>query len=171
MDYLKGIICNYKNKGIVVDTNLLILLIVGKFNIAYIEKCSRVKDKQYTINDYRFVNNLLSLFVKIYVTPQVLAEFSNLSFGDIKDRAFLKYFEFVLEIIKGVSEEYISKDIILDIPIFRKFGFADASIFELASKEQLPVITDDMPLHHYLITSGISSINMDHIRATSWLEK
>ena len=170
MDYIKGIIFDYKSKGIIVDTNLLILFVVGGYDISYIEKCNRIKNKRYTIEDYRFVNNLLASFAKIYVTPQVLAEFSNLSFNDIKGQAFLKYFEYVLKIIRESSEGYISKDIILNISMFKKFGFTDASIFKLASKEKLPVITDDLPLHHYLINCGIRSINMDSIRAASWLK-
>ena len=171
MDYIRGIIIEYKSKGIIIDTNLLILFIVGKYDILYIEKCNRVKDKKYTVDDYKFINNLLSLFYKIYVTPHVLAELSNLSFKDIKDQAFLEYFEYVLKIIKATLEVHISKDIILDIPMFKKFGFADTSIFELATKENLPVITDDLKLHHYLIGFGIRSINMDSIRATLWLNK
>jgi rRNA-processing protein FCF1 len=169
MDYIRGVVVEFKSKGIIIDTNLLVLFIAGGYDIAYIEKCSRTKNKGYTRDDYIFINNFLGIFDKIYVTPHILAEFSNISFNNINNKEFLKYFEIVVKIIKGMSEEYISKDVVLKIPMFKKFGFADTSIYELAKKNNLPVITDEFDLHHYLITKGMTSINMDHIRVTKWL--
>lgn len=167
MDYLKAIIIDYASKGIIVDTNLLILFIVGFYDIAYIEKFKRVKNKGYTKEDFDALRKLLSYFKCLYVTPQILSEVSNLSFGNVLGNAFNEYFAEVVKIISEAKEKHISKDIILKMPVLYKFGFTDSSIFKLAKNEDLPVITDDSKLNGMLNKEGIRSINMDTIRACS----
>ncbi|KKQ46175.1 MAG: hypothetical protein US63_C0005G0017 [Candidatus Moranbacteria bacterium GW2011_GWC2_37_8] len=164
MDYLKAVIIDYKEKGIIIDTNLLVLYIVGFYDAEYIEKFQRVKNKGYTKEDFEALLKLVSPFNKIFITPQILAEVSNLTFNDIKDNRFLEYFNEVLRIIGDIEEHHISKNMLLKMPMLSKFGFTDSSIMELAQKEDLPVITDDFPLYSLLINSGISAINMTHIR-------
>jgi hypothetical protein len=167
MDILKGILYEYTSKGIIVDTNLIILYIVGFYDITYIEKFGRVKNKGYTKEDFLALKKLLESFRSLFLTPQILAEISNLSFNDVSDKRFVAYFDEMLRVITNVNEKYIPKNILVKIPSLIKFGFTDLSIFELAKKENLPVVTDDFKLHGFLSFHGIRSINMDQIRAYS----
>ena len=169
MDYIAGVIIKHGVKGIIIDTNLLILLIVGVYDIGYIEKISRVKNKGYTSEDFKALSNLVACFKTIYITPQILAELSNLSFKEGKkidcyDEEFEAYVMNVVEIINNSKEDFTTKEDLIKFPYFRKFGFTDMSILSLAQKESLPVITDDLRLHNLFINLGIESLNMDTIR-------
>jgi rRNA-processing protein FCF1 len=169
MDYIAGVVQKYKTKGIIVDTNLLILYIVGFYNIDYIERFARVKNKKYSKEDFGALARLISLFKVIFVTPQILAELSNLSFKneknrDFEDDNFNGYLVEVIRIITGAKENFSPKEKLMDIAQFCKFGFTDISILDLAQQERLPVITDDLRLHHLLINLGVDSLNMNTIR-------
>ena len=165
MNYLAATIQKYRSKGIIVDTNLLILYFVGGFDISYIEKFQRVKNKGYTKEDYEALVRLLSCFDRLLVTPHIIAEVSNLSFKDETSSGFVGYFKSVMDLLLKADEQYIHKDILLRMPHCAKFGFTDMSIVEFAQQEDLPVITDDFKLHGLLTNAGVASINMDVIRA------
>lgn len=163
MDYLKGVITKYGNRGVILDTNLLILLIIGSYDVDRIEKFGRTKDRGYTKQDFIFLVNFLKEFNAIYLTPQVLAELSNLTFNKILENDFPVYLRSVIKSIKDKREHYVPKDILLNANCF-KFGFTDSSIFELAKKEKLLVLTDDHPLSGFLSKNGMDCININHIK-------
>lgn len=164
MDYVQIIISRYGKKGAIIDTNLLILYIVGLYNVDYIEGFKRIKDKGYTKEDFEALVRLLMLFKKVFLTSHVLAEFSNLTFNHKRfDKDFDEYLSSVIIALKNIVEEHVKKNEILTSSFF-KFGFTDVSIMELAIKSGLPVITDDLPFYNLLSSRGISSINMNNIR-------
>lgn len=66
-DYLKRIIQVYSLKGLLIDTNLLLLYIIGSFNIELIGRFKRTA--QFTTDDFDIVSDFLSLFVKKITTP------------------------------------------------------------------------------------------------------
>ncbi len=172
MDYIAIILQKYKSKGIIVDTNILILYVAGFYDLCYLEKISRVNNKQYSKDDFEAIAKLLSKFQVIYITPQILSELSNLSFKDEKNRDkkddnFSQYLLEVVRIITSTEEYFSPKNDLMQIDHFPKFGFTDMSILDLAIKKELPVITDDLGLYHLLINSSIDCLNMNTIRMYS----
>lgn len=163
MDYLEGVIVKYSNKGIILDTNLLILFVVGNFNLNLIETFGRTKSRGYLKEDFIFLINLLRKFKHIYLTPHILTELSNMTFEKINKKNFTEYLSSVVNSIKDKKEYYISKDILATTACL-KFGFADSSIFELAKKENLPVLTDDYKLSGFLAKNKIDCININHLK-------
>ena len=65
----------YATKGVLVDTNILLLYFVGTVNRDRIERFKRTKT--FTTNDYDVLVRLLSIFQKIVTTPNILTEVSN----------------------------------------------------------------------------------------------
>ena len=63
--------------GLLVDTNLLVLLVVGSVNRDRIETFKRTS--KYTKADYDLLTRVLGAFQKIYTVAHVLAEVSNLT--------------------------------------------------------------------------------------------
>lgn len=166
MSYVDSMISKYSNKGILVDTNLLLLLITGLFDKNYIQQFKRT-DK-YSIEDFEVVSEIILKFSSIIITPHILAELSNLS-SQMKnlEKSFIQ----VIEIIKNSQEVYIQKDDLLSHDKFiLKFGFTDISILEGALKYKLLVFTDDANLNSILQHKGVDTINLNYIRTVKWLQ-
>ena len=155
----------YSSKGVVVDTDLLILYIIGSCSPDYISKFNRTY--QYTIEDFQIINNLLQLFKSIIITPQILSELSNLTFKKVSK--FNKYFATVVNLLRDANERYIHKDDMLLISCLPKVGFTDLSIIEAAKNNKLLVLTDDFRLTNFLVDAKCDFINLNHIRTELWL--
>lgn len=91
-------------KTIVLDTNLLILLVVGETSLPYISKHKRLK--AFTISDYYLLISLLIQAASIRVTPNTLTETSNL-LKHIDEPARTRIFRKFVEIVKKLNETYI----------------------------------------------------------------
>jgi hypothetical protein len=62
---------------VVIDTNLMVLLIVGSASKEYISRHKRLGG--YTVDDFEMLGVLLSGFSEIVLLPHILAEVSNIS--------------------------------------------------------------------------------------------
>ncbi|XOB46488.1 MAG: hypothetical protein ACKKMV_03490 [Candidatus Nealsonbacteria bacterium] len=167
--YIQFLIRKYFSKGIIIDTNLLILYLIGSWSPDYIGKSRVTYDRGYTVEDFRIINRLLQFFKKIIITPQILAELSNLTF-DREASQFKGYFAEVIGFVNKCNEKYISKDDMISKPFLSKIGFTDQSIIEASKNNNLLVLTDDFPLVGFLTSSKCDFINLNHIRAESWLK-
>ncbi|MBE3088928.1 MAG: hypothetical protein IMZ41_01475, partial [Actinobacteria bacterium] len=100
-------------KGIIVDTNIMLLFLVGCYDINYIEQFKRTMI--YTKEEYYFVRELLTCYYKskIFTSPHILTELSNFSLNIQKDR-INKYFDFFIKIFNHVCEIYIEKNKIME---------------------------------------------------------
>lgn len=154
-----------KKKGLIVDTNILLLYIVGKFNTEYIKKFRRTEI--YNANVFSVISWLISFFDKrIYISPQIISELSNLSPEASKKNnkdieMVVEYFKVFKEILTKVFfEKYIHKDEILSFPYLYKYGVTDLSIYKLAKDNNYLVVTDDFKLSNYLKKNNVTSINM-----------
>ena len=70
------LIARYRDKGVLIDTNLLLVLLVGNIDLRLIGKTART-DK-YSSADYERIRDLLVLFNRLILLPQVLTEAGNL---------------------------------------------------------------------------------------------
>lgn len=66
----------YRDKGILIDSNLLVLLATGIFRRSLIPTFNRTR--QYTADDFELLVRLIDLFSKRVVTPHIVAEADNL---------------------------------------------------------------------------------------------
>jgi predicted nucleic acid-binding protein len=149
-----------KFKGIVVDTNLLILLLIGFYDLDEIEKNKRLKNKGFEKEDFHKLVSLIdAVSNKITITPNILTEVCNLTdnYNNETDYAF---FEFIEEFIRTLEERNVNSNEIIhnNQTAFYKFGLSDSSITNL-SKEEYLIITVDAPLYHFLISQNLPAIN------------
>jgi hypothetical protein len=154
------VIQRYFNSGIVVDTNLLVLYVIGLYDLNLIQR--HHKTKTYTKEDFLTLYDLLRNFKSILTTPNILTETSNLTeTGDqnFKDSFFSKFGE----TLNGFAEKYSSSGELSNEKAFKKFGLADSSISKLALDGHL-ILTDDLRLSSYLSGQGFPVINFNHIR-------
>ncbi|MGK7938793.1 MAG: PIN domain-containing protein [Crocosphaera sp.] len=164
MNDLEKLLNIYRNKGILIDTNILLLLIVGSSNRKRISKFKRTE--QFVPEDYDLLIKLINLFPTIITTPNILTEVNSLT-NQIGEPERSKCLTIFAQLIAEIEEFSLSSQDIIKNNGFVKFGLTDCGIIEV-SKNQYLVLTDDFKLFNYLQKLGIDAINFNHLRFYLW---
>jgi len=163
-DYISPILFQYKSKGVVIDSNLLLLYFIGSFSIELISNYK--KTKIYSKEDYDIINILIDYFNKIITTPNILTEISNLS-NQLKEHIKQSFYENMKSKFIILEEIYYPSLQASEWKYFNKYGLTDSVIFKIGSQNYL-IITDDFPLSNLLEKLQIPVINFNHIRTFSY---
>lgn len=158
------LLTRYRNAGVLVDTNLLLLFFVGAFRKSEIGKFKRTV--QYTAEDFDKLVIVLHYFQKLVTTPHILTEVSNLA-GQLAEHSRTGFFDQFRRAIELISEEYTPGSEIAATNEFARFGITDAAIVRHAKSKYL-VLTDDFRLSQYLQANGADALNFNHIRRLNW---
>jgi hypothetical protein len=160
---LGELIRKYSQSGILVDTNILLLLLVGNVDPDMIPRFKRTS--QFVPEDYELLKRLLALFIRIVVTPNILSEVSNLA-GQMGEPVKSVCFSCFFDNIEVMKESYVESRIVSRDHLVR-FGLTDSTTFLLSSQPIL-VLTDDFRLSNYMSHHGLDVINFNHIRVAAW---
>ncbi len=125
--------------GVYIDTNLLILLLVGSVGRSQIAKHRRTRN--FVPEDYDRLIDLIGP-LPVFVTPNTLTETSNLLNGCQSSHLMGKLNIF----IQQVDEMYVPSKDAANSRKFNSLGLTDAVLLELIS-EQRPLITVDFDLY------------------------
>lgn len=155
----------YASRGLLIDTNVLLLYFVGLYDETYITEFKRTI--KYTRQDYHLVRDLAAAFHRLIITPHILSELSNLSL-QIKGRRITAYFARVVEVLQAAKEIQVPKEPLLADECLPQFGFTDLSIAEAARHEECLVLTDEWALSSTLDAKGCAVINFNHLRGMQW---
>lgn len=111
-------------KGLLVDTNILLLYIVGTVDIDLIRNFSRTAN--FSENDFYIVSKFIDIFDIKITTPHILTEISDL-LGNKRELqiALGKYIELM-------EEKFLQSKQIAKTKTFLQFGLADTAITETA---------------------------------------
>lgn len=145
-----------KKAGLVIDTNLLLLYLMGVYDPKKISQFKRTQ--QFLEEDFQLLLRFIDIFDKVIITPHILTETTNLA--DIQTFPILKT-------IMGLLEENLTSSLEIinsDQTCFDKFGLSDTAIQHLAQQNYV-VLTDDLRLYHYLSTKGYTALNFNHLRS------
>jgi rRNA-processing protein FCF1 len=162
-DYDLALIAQYSDSNILVDANLLILLLVGRFDPELIPRVKGTKNL-FAREDYEVLSLILERFKTISVTPNVLTEVNGFSNQLIEGRLKPRYFSVFAELIAELDEVYLRSIELSKTIDFIRFGLTDASILELARNGNYLVITTDARLAVHLQTHGLAAINFNYFR-------
>ena len=152
------------NKGLVVDTKLLILYLVGVYDIRnktyYLDRFSLCN------KDYVFLTRFfeqMKVIDKLIITPQILSEFCSLINTRLKKNSSNFMFT-ILPLLKNINEEYIKKNEILEENQFCKYGSTDMGIYIISNKKDYPIITCDRNLTGLLENNNNLVVNFEEIK-------
>lgn len=166
-EYLRLLIKKYRQKGLLIDTNLLILLIMGNYDVALIEKNKRTE--KYSKEDYLVLRKFSDSFNRIITTPNILTGVSNLSPNFNKD-INKKYFDEFSAFIQRAVEKYIKTLNLKTEEYFNPYGVSDSIIINLCKRGYL-LITDDLKLFNFINAQKYEVLNFNHIRGYYQLPK
>lgn len=161
---MQDLINKYRLKGVLIDTNLLLLLLIGGLDKKLITTFKRLN--AYQISDYELLTRLIDGFSKIITTPHILTEVCNLTNG-LYGKTLSDFFDFFKNSIVLIEEIYEKSNDIVNCPGFNSYGLADTAILNLANNNFL-VITDDLKFANFACSQSADVINFNHIREYSW---
>lgn len=174
MNYLGSLdeISNYRfnrpDTSLVIDTNVLLLLLIGIHDETTIAKCSLMTNngKNYREKEFKLLTEIIKRFSnKVIITPETLSEIYSLSHKHIKD-CFYIYLAKAIETLKTYDEKHIPFSVILKNQAVLQFGFTDISIVEIAKITGATILTDEFDMYELCCAIKIPIIKFEHVIAS-----
>ena len=152
-----------ESSELLIDSNLLLLLIVGSFESSLLGRWKRLN--MFTLEDFDCIRKLVATCRTLLVTPHVLTEVSNLanSLPHWQKAEWSDYFR--RWILEGLQERQIRAIDVVQHDAFSYFGITDAALFHLS--DNIYVVTLDAKLAAYPESHHHRVINFNHFR--TWL--
>jgi len=153
-----------RRSGLLIDTNLLVLFIVGSVNINRIENFKRTR--KYSRADYRLLCRVLEGFEPIYTLTHIMAEVSNLTDLTGLERHQARHLQ--KELLTDLREPAMASSQAAESFHYERLGLVDAAIATLARENACAVLTDDLDLYLALSRDGLDVHNFTHLKAQAW---
>jgi hypothetical protein len=150
--------------SVLLDSNLLLLLLVGSADRAFISKARKLQS--FVPEDFDLLADILESFRTIVTTPHILTEVSNL-LGKERDDIRSAAREAMAELVTKSREEREPAINVVADSAFLRLGMADAAIAIAASVPAF-VLTTDAPLYLHLSSNGAAAANFNHLRESGW---
>jgi hypothetical protein len=160
-EHVAGLIRQYRNKGLLLDTVLFVLLAAGIYNRKLVGNDKRLK--AYVPEDIETLIAFVKLFDPLITTPNTVTEVSNLT-GHLWATQFPMHFAQHIEVME---EHYFPSKTAIRSELFGRFGLTDTAITEIARGKYL-ILTDDFRLAGYLEQKRVDVVNFNHIRTLNW---
>ena len=151
---------NARAKGILIDTNLIVLLIVGSVNRERIPFFKRTSS--YTPLDWDLLTGILEQIPRRYTIPHVLSEVSTLTDMKGPEREFAR--DKLREWISLVQELTISSLAACGSPYYQRLGLTDAALGLAAKELGCSVVTSDSDLYVALSAEGTPVVKFEDLR-------
>ena len=152
------------SSSLLLDTNLLVLFVVGSTDRALIARHKRLR--AFTAEDFVGLCGIISHFTRVLITPNILTETSNL-LTQIEEPARKRLLDTLAIIIGETHEEYVASRTVSMRTEFSRFGLTDSGILEKAGMVQC-ILTDDLALYLHLTANGHNAVNFNHCRLSGW---
>jgi predicted nucleic acid-binding protein len=163
-ELLLSSIGKHRARGILLDTNVLLLFIFAAFQPTYIGQKRLAK---YDATSGKLLVNYVTEFSRILTTPHVLAETSNLAAqivdGRLRDELFNQLHLLFCLSSPHSFEQCSIKGEEIDRRLFNRIGLTDSCLAALVQKKEL-LLTDDLSLYSAAVSTGGSAINFTHMR-------
>ncbi len=152
--------------SLVLDTNLLILLVVGYGAPDLVARRKNLQD--FTQEDFRTVHQHVTRASRLLATSHILTETSNLiaQIGEPSRQRLLAVFATILGKIGIIDEIHIPAHAVSQRPEFSRLGLTDTALL-LEHDSDFTLLTADGPLYAASLRAGRKAINFNHIRDQS----
>lgn len=159
---LTDLIKRYRSRGLLVDSDLLLVLCVGSVDRNLVREFKRTN--AYSENDYDILCRFVGFFQKIFTTPNILTEVNNLG-RNLKGKRRNEFQKAFSRITNSLLEQYTESRAAVNIPIFRDCGLADSVTFCVSqSSRGCLLLTDDLQLAGKVRKNGGAALNFTQLR-------
>jgi hypothetical protein len=165
---LPALVGKYRTKGILLDTNLLVLLFVGLLAPDRVRSFSRTKNHGFTENEFSLLGRIVfSTSAKVITTPHILTEASGFIRSEFYGEVQLAALQIIAQVIQAFKERRQESRNLVRTEYFYRFGLTDSAILDLPPKKYL-VLSVDAKLVIALQKKGIDAVNFNHLRQLGW---
>lgn len=126
---------------LLLDTNLLVLLVIGLTDPTQIERFKRTR--AYTRADYELLRDFVNGYRALVTTPNVLTETSNLA-GQLAEPLRGRALAVLAGFINGVEERFYASRVLAEERLYLQLGLTDTAV-KHAAAERVSILTDDLP--------------------------
>jgi len=159
--YVEVLIGKYIKRGILVDSNLALLYLVGGYDLRLVGDGKYNKLSKYAVEDYELLLRLKNLFKKAVTTPHVLTEVSNLT-NDLPEQTKAECLRRFRATFAEIDELPIASMEAAKRQDFHFLGLTDSGL-AMVSREYL-IVSDDARLVKKMNDSGLEALNFNHLR-------
>lgn len=152
-----------KHNIAVIDTNLLLLYIVGSHNPILISERIIKRTAMFIIGEFFVIEYIINSMKSIVVSTSIWTEICNFAEQRPKNNKTKDYYQILVKKINAFKEEYFSCLDICNKNYLKEFDFTDSTIIELAKKGYL-VVTADLDLANFLFKNSLKVINWNKIK-------
>lgn len=156
----------YRSRGILLDSNLLVLLFVGRLNPDLVPDFKRTRNQGFTQNEFSLLDGIVQRHCRVITTPHILAETSNyicqLNNG-VRESALM----IIAEAVQSFKERRPESKKLVQLGAFLDFGLTDCAILNIPPRKYL-VLSVDAALIIALQKKGVDAINFNHLRRLRW---
>ncbi len=151
---------------VALDSNLLLLLVVGMTSRDYVAKHKRLR--AFTAEDYDLLREELTVAEEILVTPNTLTETSNL-IDHIGEPIRAEVYATLRALLRlpTAKEAYVASVAAAERAELPRLGLTDCALLELCSSGT-PLMTVDLHLFLAAVAKGAKALNFNHIRDQRW---
>lgn len=147
-------------RPLLVDTNLLVLLVVGLASKELIEKHRRLRE--YSLDDFDLLAQIVRGHSHLITTPNIWTEVSNLA-RQTSEPARSKIALVMRQLMAKSNESYVRSIGASKAVEFARLGLADCAILEV-EPASVAILTSDLDLYLAAITRGREATNFNHVR-------
>lgn len=148
-------------RAVILDTNLAVLFFVGLSGGGNIERHRRLRG--YTDRDFALLADAVERAMEFLVSPNVLAEASNL-IRMAPEHLSLPALEEMATIAARSREVYVESRNVLGTREYYRLGLTDAVLFHIADN-RTALLTVDENLYQATARAGKNVVNFKHLRA------
>jgi len=147
-------------RSVILDTNLLLLLVVGETDRKMIGRHKRLR--AYQEEDFDWVQNAVKVSKGLVFCPNIVTETSNLvRYAPTSDAALVA--QALKVILEQFPEHYVPSQQAATRTEYTRLGVTDAVLLALA-ETHATLVTDDLDLALAAAYAGADVINYNHIR-------
>ena len=164
--FIENIEATIKSKGVIFDTELLLVVCIGIKDQNSISRNKRTSS--YDKTDFNNFINILRFAGKRFVSPQILGELTNFV-DDLTEPLRSEVLTIVKELCNGQEEIYVEKEILLKNRYwFFKTGFSDTSLLQICKDEKCVLFSSDFKLTGLANKAGLTAINYRNLQGQRW---
>jgi hypothetical protein len=156
---LTQMVSKHRTNGLLLDTNLLLLWVIGSYDRRRIENFKRTA--AYTRDDFQKLGWLILQFKQLWTTPNILTEVNNLGrqLPSNEWKGFASAFSSLSLVMK---EKFVPASVAVKSQRFAELGLADTVTLEIETNCLL--LSDDFKLCLYAQKNGVDAVNFNHLR-------
>ena len=149
-------------RNVAIDTNLLLLLIIGEASRSFIGRHKRLK--AYLPADFDLLCQFISHAEQLIVTPNALTEVSNLADNGVLEPLRSEISNVFRSHVARFTERYHNSRLVMNDAAFGRLGLTDSAWLVTVDSETV-LLTSDLDLYLAALDRGISAYNFTHLRS------